>query len=256
MSQKSSQPEKRLQESQAPHSPVRIITAASLFDGHDAAINIMRRLIQRQGAEVIHLGHNRSVQEIVNAAIQEDAHGIAVSSYQGGHVEYFEYMVKLLRERGAGHIRLFGGGGGVILPEEIDRLHKAGVTKIYSPEDGQRMGLVAMIKDLVDRCRYALPSHESAQPLSTQNQGAIARLLSIAENDSETFQERYKKSLSAQEAKQKTLIIGITGTGGAGKSSLVDEWLLRWSRRFAETPIAVISIDPTRRTTGGAASRR
>ena len=239
---------------------VRFVTAASLFDGHDASINIMRRILQSQGAEVIHLGHNRSVRQVVDTALQEDAHGIAVSSYQGGHVEYFKYMIDLLREAGAGHIRVFGGGGGVIVPAEIAELHAYGVTRIYSPEDGQRLGLPGMIADMIARCDTDLsalaptaleplrPAHAEDRPRARR---ALAQLLTALEDGRTDAALRAEMHRIADTVKTPTL--GITGTGGAGKSSLTDE-LIRRMRLDQDDrlQIAVISVDPTRRKSGGA----
>ena len=234
-----------------PKNHIRIVTAASLFDGHDAAINIMRRIIQSTGCEVIHLGHNRSVQEIVDCAIQEDAQAIAITSYQGGHVEYFKYMFDLLKERGADHIKLFGGGGGTILPEEINELHEYGITRIYSPDDGRAMGLQGMINDLVEKSDFAIGQNLNGQVkrISSKDHGAIARLISAAENfpeDHGTEMEALRKQTS------NTPVLGITGTGGAGKSSLVDELVRRFLLDFEDKAIAVISVDPSKRKTGGA----
>mgnify|MGYP000200435867 CR=1 FL=1 len=231
--------------------PVRIVTAASLFDGHDAAINIMRRLIQDGGAEVIHLGHNRSVRDIVRAAVQEDAQAIAISSYQGGHVEFFSYMVDLLKEHNASHIKVFGGGGGVIVPEEIHKLHDYGVTRIYSPEDGRKMGLEGMIGDLLQTSDYSvLENAPSLEDLSADNPhqfGAIARAISFAENQSD------KVSHLLNTPTDKVVpVVGITGTGGAGKSSFTDELIRRFTSDFPDKKLAVLSIDPSRRRTGGA----
>ena len=232
--------------------PLRFVTAASLFDGHDASINIMRRILQSQGAEVIHLGHNRSVDDVVTAAIEEDAHGIAVSSYQGGHVEYFKYILELLRTRGAGHIRVFGGGGGVIVREEIDDLHGAGVTRIYAPEDGQHMGLQGMIADMMERAEQDLCASGTATLDEISKGGlALARLISQIECgrlDEDLAAEIQK----AADAATKTPVIGITGTGGAGKSSLTDELIRRFRLYSGEPRIAIIAIDPTKRRTGGA----
>jgi methylmalonyl-CoA mutase len=233
--------------------PLRFVTAASLFDGHDAAINIMRRLIQAQGAEVIHLGHNRSVEDVVRAALQEDADGIALSSYQGGHVEYFKYMVDMLKERGAGHIRVFGGGGGTITPEEIRELQAYGVERIYHPNDGMHMGLVAMIEDVIRRASQARV--ENAPP--TQNPAiddeiALGRMLSAIEEGALDEAQLQHLRKQWQLAGSKTPVVGITGTGGAGKSSVTDELLNRFLANFPEMRIAVISVDPTRRRTGGA----
>ncbi|KGM57830.1 methylmalonyl-CoA mutase [Lysobacter arseniciresistens ZS79] len=233
--------------------PLRFVTAASLFDGHDAAINIMRRLIQGQGAEVIHLGHNRSVEDVVRAALQEDADGIALSSYQGGHVEYFKYMVDMLKERGAGHIKVFGGGGGTITPEEIRELQDYGVERIYHPNDGMHMGLVAMIEDVVRRAADGRVEGEATdtQP-SIDDEIAIGRMLSAIEEDHFDDAQLSRLRKQWQLAGSRTPVIGITGTGGAGKSSVTDELLNRFLANFPEMRIAVISVDPTRRRTGGA----
>ncbi len=238
--------------------PLRFVTAASLFDGHDAAINIMRRLIQGQGAEVIHLGHNRSVEDVVRAALQEDADGIALSSYQGGHVEYMKYMVGMLRERGAGHIRVVGGGGGTITPEEIRELEAYGVERIYHPNDGMKMGLVEMIEDVVSRVSNARNARGSdAQALATtrpslDDEIAIGRVLSAIEDGAHSEAElaMLRKQWASQG--QAAPVIGITGTGGAGKSSVTDELLNRFLASFPQMRIAVVSVDPTRRRTGGA----
>jgi methylmalonyl-CoA mutase len=232
---------------------VRIVTAASLFDGHDAAINIMRRIIQSTGVEVIHLGHDRSVEEVVNTAIQEDANAIAMTSYQGGHNEYFKYMYDLLKEKGAGHIKIFGGGGGVILPSEIAELHEYGITRIYSPDDGRAMGLQGMINDLVKRSDFAVGDvlNGEVNHLEEKNPTAIARVISSAEN----FPEVAKETLDIIHEKNKdckTPVLGITGTGGAGKSSLVDELVRRFLIDFPEKTIGLISVDPSKRKTGGA----
>ncbi len=236
-----------------PKNKVRIVTAASLFDGHDAAINIMRRIIQATGVEVIHLGHDRSVEEVVNTAIQEDANAIAMTSYQGGHNEYFKYMYDLLQEKGAGHIKIFGGGGGVILPEEIDELHKYGITRIYSPDDGREMGLQGMINDLVKTADFPLGDslNGEAAKLSEKNPTAIARVISAAENFPEVAKETLSKIHKSN--KEKSIpVLGITGTGGAGKSSLVDELVRRFLIDFPEKTIGLISVDPSKRKTGGA----
>ncbi|MCF7220765.1 methylmalonyl-CoA mutase family protein [Marilutibacter chinensis] len=233
--------------------PLRFVTAASLFDGHDAAINIMRRLIQGQGAEVIHLGHNRSVEDVVRAALQEDADGIALSSYQGGHVEYFKYMVDMLAERGAGHIKVFGGGGGTITPEEIRELQAYGVERIYHPNDGMHMGLVAMIEDVVRRASEGRKAAEHpAKAVDIDDEITIGRMLSAIEEGAVDEAELAHQRKQWQLAGGKTPVVGITGTGGAGKSSVTDELLNRFLAQFPQMRIAVISVDPTRRRTGGA----
>jgi methylmalonyl-CoA mutase len=237
-----------------PAHKVRFVTAASLFDGHDAAINIMRRILQGMGAEVIHLGHNRSVEEVVTAALQEDAQGIAVSSYQGGHVEYFKYMIDLLRQRGGAHIQVFGGGGGVIVPDEIAELQAYGVARIYSPEDGQRMGLAGMIGEMVQRCDADLSVHAPQAVAALQGHGdgawrALAQAITALENGQAS--PALKAALAA--AAVPTPVLGITGTGGAGKSSLTDELIRRLRLDQGDAlRIAVVSIDPSRRKSGGA----
>ena len=239
-----------------PTNKVRFVTAASLFDGHDAAINIMRRILQGMGAEVIHLGHNRSVDEVVTAALQEDAQGIAISSYQGGHVEYFKYMVDLLKARGGEHIQVFGGGGGVIVHSEIAELQEYGVARIYSPEDGQRMGLAGMIGEMVMRCDLELSVHSPKQLDAIQGQSeahwrALAQLITALENGKAG--DALKATLHSLAKESRTPVLGITGTGGAGKSSLTDELIrrLRLDQHDA-LRVAVISIDPSRRKSGGA----
>ncbi|MGM0391117.1 MAG: methylmalonyl-CoA mutase family protein [Bacteroidota bacterium] len=251
-------------EVQAPYKPinkVRIVTAASLFDGHDAAINIMRRIIQSTGVEVIHLGHDRSVEEVVNCAIQEDANAIAMTSYQGGHNEYFKYMYDLLQEKGAGHIKIFGGGGGVILPEEIKELMDYGITRIYAPDDGREMGLQGMINDLVRTADTPTPplknKKEVEKLLKNKDVNTIARLISLAENRHEEFLNAFKtdesnSSPSGRSGGASTPVLGITGTGGSGKSSLVDELVRRFLVDFPEKTIGIISVDPSKRKTGGA----
>ncbi|WP_347175177.1 methylmalonyl-CoA mutase family protein [Polaribacter uvawellassae] len=242
----------------APYKPthtVRIVTAASLFDGHDAAINIMRRIIQSTGVEVIHLGHDRSVEEVVNCAIQEDANAIAMTSYQGGHNEYFKYMYDLLKEKGAEHIKIFGGGGGVILPEEIKELMEYGITRIYAPDDGRELGLQGMINDLVKTADFPSPSlilpkgNEIATSLKEKNINTIARLISFAENQHDEFARLFSP---LEKLKGETPVLGITGTGGAGKSSLVDELVRRFLIDFPEKTVGLISVDPSKRKTGGA----
>jgi len=229
---------------------VRIVTAASLFDGHDVAINIMRRIMQSKGAEIIHLGHNRSVKEIVEAAIEEDVQGIAITSYQGGHVEFFKYMKDLLNENGCGHIKIFGGGGGTILPEEIDELHKYGITKIYSPDDGRKMGLEGMIEDVIMQCDIQLNGKADYKtPLKLEEAKdvrVIAREITNAENGNQS-------EVRSQESGVKTIpVLGITGTGGAGKSSVTDEIVRRFLTNFTDKTIAIISVDPSKKKTGGA----
>lgn len=243
-------------EQQAPYKPknkVRIVTAASLFDGHDAAINIMRRIIQATGVEVIHLGHDRSVEEVVNCAIQEDANAIAMTSYQGGHNEYFKYMYDLLKEKGADHIKIFGGGGGVILPEEIKELMDYGITRIYSPDDGRELGLQGMINDLVQQADFPVGESLNGEikRLDAKDPGAIARVISAAENFPEVAKGTLEE-IHEQNKGSKTPVLGITGTGGAGKSSLVDELVRRFLLDFPEKTIGIVSVDPSKRKTGGA----
>ena len=236
-----------------PKNKIRIVTAASLFDGHDAAINIMRRIIQSTGCEVIHLGHDRSVEEVVNTAIQEDAQAIAMTSYQGGHMEYFKFMYDLLKENGAEHIKIFGGGGGTILPAEISELHKYGITRIYHPDDGRKLGLQGMINDLVQQCDF--PTGEflngEVKKLAGKEVKAIATLISAAEN----FPKNHEKELNEVHqiaSQKKTPVLGITGTGGSGKSSLVDELVRRFLIDFKDKTLAIVSVDPSKRKTGGA----
>ena len=237
-----------------PQNPIRIVTAASLFDGHDAAINVMRRILQSSGAEVIHLGHNRSVAEIVDCAIQEDAQGIALTSYQGGHVEYFKYMVDLLKERGA-DIKVFGGGGGTILPTEIEEMHAYGVARIYSPDDGREMGLQGMINDLLSKCDGAGAGRMSVQgalaKLPARAHDAIAQLITAAENEPGAADE-IRSALGELPGSATTPVLGITGTGGSGKSSLVDELVRRFLRDQPQKTLAILSVDPSKRKTGGA----
>lgn len=254
-----------------PNNIIRVVTATSLFDGHDASINIMRRLLQSNGCEVIHLGHNRSAQEVVQAALQEDVQAIALSSYQGGHMEYFKYIRDLLNENGASHIKMFGGGGGVIVPEEINELHQYGITRIYSPEDGRRMGIQGIINDLVKQSDFSPLSFaqetyktmpDAQSPLSVARWMTVAELKSTAleqlnrdeywlahNNEIEEFLEKIK---NIAQTKKEIPVVGITGTGGAGKSSLIDELIRRWSLTFPKARMAIFSIDPTRKKTGGA----
>lgn len=230
-----------------PQHKIRIVTAASLFDGHDAAINIMRRILQSKGAEIIHLGHNRSVAEIVECAIEEDAQGIAITSYQGGHVEFFKYMRDLLEQNGCGHIKIFGGGGGTILPEEIRELHNYGITRIYSPDDGRKMGLEGMIEDVIRQCDFNLNGTGLYQKPMTLGEvkdiRTIARKITNAENG---------VGANKEEANTAVPVLGITGTGGAGKSSVTDEIVRRYLQLFDDKTIAVISVDPSKKKTGGA----
>ena len=239
-----------------PKHHVRFVTASSLFDGHDASINIMRRILQSTGAEVIHLGHNRSVEEVVNAAIQEDVQGIAISSYQGGHVEYFKYMHDLLQERGAPHIRIYGGGGGVILPKEIKDLHDYGIAWIFSPEDGRKMGLQGMINRMVEECDFLTEVEEkiaNLEKVGTDNPEVLANLVTYAE---EMYDKENPDAIAlikkARELSKNTPVLGITGTGGAGKSSLTDELIRRFLRELPDKKVAILSIDPTKQKTGGA----
>ncbi|MCE7925501.1 MAG: methylmalonyl-CoA mutase [Haliscomenobacteraceae bacterium CHB4] len=253
-----------------PKNKIRLVTAASLFDGHDAAINIMRRIMQSSGGEIIHLGHNRSVQEIVDCAIQEDVQGIAITSYQGGHNEFFKYMYDLLKERGAGHIKIFGGGGGTILPSEIEELHAYGIARIYHPDDGRRMGLQGMINDVLEQCDFPLnfSLNGELKHLGEKHPGAIARLITIAENNPDFYEKEIAPRLTVdgkwQTADEEDTVhrppstvyrppvLGITGTGGAGKSSLVDELVRRFLLDFSDKTVAIVSVDPSKRKTGGA----
>ena len=232
--------------------PLRFVSAASLFDGHDAAINMIRRLLQARGAEVVHLGHNRSVADIVRAAIQEDVDAIAVSSYQGGHNEYFTYMVDMLRERGYGHVRVVVGGGGTIAPDEIAALERHGIEKIYTPEDGRRLGLAGMIDDVFARVAAARKPPYELRPLNARDQGLVARSISVLEGAAgeDAQAEQLRRTLAR--SRHKVPVVGITGTGGAGKSSLTDELLARFVRQFPAAQIAVVAMDPTRRRSGGA----
>ncbi|MBI2967211.1 MAG: methylmalonyl-CoA mutase family protein [Bacteroidetes bacterium] len=254
-----------------PRHHIRIVTAASLFDGHDAAINIMRRIIQYSGAEVIHLGHDRSVNEIAESAIQEDAQAVAITSYQGGHVEFFKYLHDMLKEKGCGHIKIFGGGGGTILPGEAEELHRYGITRIYSPDDGRAMGLQGMINDLLMKCSSPSDSHRDPQRgdlkflsngwvknLREKDWKTIARLISLAENNPDDFKkillplQKKKSSPSGRDGVGLGAVLGITGTGGAGKSSVIDELVRRFLSDFRDKTVGIISVDPTKRKTGGA----
>ncbi len=239
-------------DSYKPNHHIRIVTAASLYDGHDAAINVMRRIIQASGAEVIHLGHNRSVHEVVTTAIQEDVQAIAITSYQGGHLEYFKYMYDLLAEAGCGHIRIFGGGGGVILPAEMEELHNYGITRIYSPDDGRSMGLQGMINDLLEKSDFPTGKNvkKDLEALRQKDNKIIGQLISAAENHPEEvrgFIEEHSKNLI-----HRSPVLGITGTGGAGKSSLVDEIVRRFVHDQKDKKLGIISVDPSKRRTGGA----
>ncbi len=245
-----------------PLNKVRIVTAASLFDGHDAAINIMRRIMQSKGAEIIHLGHNRSVKEIVETAIEEDVQGIAITSYQGGHLEFFKYMKDLLEENGCGHIKIFGGGGGTILPHEIEELHNYGITRIYSPDDGRKMGLEGMIEDVIKRSDPSVEESRNQKwngqlPLDeVKDVRRIARAISVAEKG-EDYSTQLREIVNLSETKNPSLggrgpVLGITGTGGAGKSSVTDEIVRRFLNNFNDKTIAVISVDPSKKKTGGA----
>ncbi|RJP43839.1 MAG: methylmalonyl-CoA mutase [Desulfobacteraceae bacterium] len=239
-----------------PQYPIRVVTATALFDGHDAAINIIRRILQDTGAEVIHLGHNRSVAEIVKAVVEEDAHGVAISSYQGGHVEFFKYLADMLNERGAGHVKIFGGGGGVIVPAEIRELEDYGIAKIYSPADGARMGLQGMINDMM-RKMDALPNADRIDPaaLNPDHPDIVARLITLAELSAAGRMDAFQsiKTRFPETSPKKTIpVIGITGTGGAGKSSLTDELVIRLLNDLADIRVGILSCDPSRRKTGGA----
>ena len=277
--------------SNTPVQKVRIVTAASLFDGHDAAINIMRRILQSKGAEIIHLGHNRSVQEIVETAIEEDVQGIAITSYQGGHVEFLKYMKNLLDENGSGHIKIFAGGGGTILPTEIEELHQYGITRIYSPDDGRKLGLEGMIGEVIDMCRQTtIPINGDDQKIPSNNNGKfvlgewkdikrVAEKITAAENgqlldagvavnegavqQAEPIAGKVKAKTATAKSKASsngldvaivnvTPVLGITGTGGAGKSSVTDEIVRRYIHNFHDKTIAVISVDPSKKKTGGA----
>ncbi|HEY6628570.1 MAG TPA: cobalamin-dependent protein, partial [Acidimicrobiia bacterium] len=243
-----------LPERSTPANRVRFVTATTLFDGHDASINIFRRILQAAGAEVIHLGHNRTGLDIVETAIEEDAHAIAVTSYQGGHMEFYRYVRDLLVERDAGHIRLFGGGGGTILPTEGQELADYGVTRIYSPDDGRELGLQGMVADMIARSDYAtgeLGGDFDLSNLTTANTGVVATLISAAENYPEKYADVFEQ-IESKAAASSGLVVGVTGTGGSGKSSLVDELVRRLLLDFADLRLAVISVDPSKRRSGGA----
>ena len=239
--------------------PIRVVTAASLFDGHDAAINVMRRILQDSGAEVIHLGHNRSALEIVECAIQEDAHAIAISSYQGGHMEFFTYVHDLLRERSA-DIRVFGGGGGTILPTEVEELHRRGIDRIFSPDDGRAMGLQGMIDEVLEGARRSVRSslddpEGDVRALGRADVGAVARLISAAENGYPGAAEAMEMVAEMATARR-VPVLGVTGTGGSGKSSLVDELVRRYLSGTSDGRVAIVSVDPSKRRTGGRAAGR
>jgi methylmalonyl-CoA mutase len=241
-----------MSETYRPKNHVRFVTASSLFDGHDASINIMRRILQASGAEVIHLGHNRSVEEVVNASIQEDVQGIAISSYQGGHVEFFKYCYDLLQEKGAGHIRIYGGGGGVITPPEMKELHDYGISRIFSPEDGRKHGLQGMIDQMLRECDFNVAGTDEKEitKLKEKNPSTVARLITIAEHRQEGM---FKKTFQQiNQLATPVPVVGITGTGGAGKSSLTDELVRRFLFEFEDKTVAILSIDPTKQKTGGA----
>ncbi|HEY5656845.1 MAG TPA: cobalamin-dependent protein, partial [Myxococcota bacterium] len=236
---------------------VRVVTAASLFDGHDASINIMRRILQAQGAEVIHLGHDRSVEEIATAAVQEDAQAVAVSSYQGGHMEFFRYLVVRLAELGAPQVRVYGGGGGTITREEAAALEALGVARIFRPEDGRALGIEGMIRSLLDACRPVAPPEpsEALAQLSPRAPAPLARLISWLESQADAeseWVEAVRRQLDARRTRPAAPVIGFTGTGGAGKSSVMDELLARYRAEFPEHSVGLLLVDPTRRRTGGA----
>ncbi len=240
-----------------PKNSIKVVTATSLFDGHDAAINIMRRILQDSGAEVVHIEHNRSAGEIVNAAIQEDAQGIAVSSYQGGHIEFFKYIVDLLKENDACHIKVFGGGGGVIIPSEIRQLHDYGVARIYSPEDGRNMGLQGMINDMLKKMDNppVNPDQLDLKRLNVDNPAMTAQFITAIQEQSGSAgdkPDRIVSKIKTAAANINVPVIGLTGTGGAGKPSFADELITRFLHDFSDIHIAVISCDPSRRKTGGA----
>jgi methylmalonyl-CoA mutase len=243
---------------------IRIVTAGSLFDGHDATINIMRRIMQSKGAEIIHLGHNRSVREIVECAIEEDVQGIAVTSYQGGHLEFFKYMKDLLSQNGYGHIKIFGGGGGTILPSEIDELHTYGITRIYSPDDGRKLGLEGMVQDVIDQCNSLASEGEKENAVSESNGHhngrfildewrdikTVATSITSTENGEELKSLKIAGNSTKNNAKDIAPVLGITGTGGSGKSSLTDEIVRRFLSTYPDKTIAVISVDPSRKKNG------
>lgn len=239
-----------------PKNHIRFVTASSLFDGHDASINIMRRILQSSGAEVIHLGHNRSVEEVVNAAIQEDVQGIAISSYQGGHVEYFKYMYDLLKEKGASCIRIYGGGGGVIIPREMKELHDYGIARIFSPEDGRINGLQGMINRMLEECDYPTITSEADEYTKKLENGdtiATAKLITLAEHQTDEMAAAIEVVMNQIKSIEKSApVLGITGTGGAGKSSLTDELIRRFINEIPEKKVAILSVDPTKQKTGGA----
>jgi len=236
-----------------PKNKIRIVTAGSLFDGHDAAINIMRRILQSSGAEIIHLGHNRSADEIVNTAIQEDVQAIAITSYQGGHNEFFKYIYDLLHQRHAGHIKVFGGGGGTILPEEIAALQAYGIARIYSPDNGRSMGLQGMINDVLENSDFPVGEKQDFQvnQLNSHSPHVVARMITAIENYPE-HHEKLMAELHQKSEASKIPVVGITGTGGAGKSSLIDELIRRFLLEYNNKTLAIISVDPSKRKSGGA----
>src|SRR5690625_3204827 len=237
-----------------PKKPIRFVTASSLFDGHDASINIMRRILQASGAEVIHLGHNRSAKEVVMAAIEEDAHAIAVSSYQGGHLEYFKYMIDLLKKFDASHIKVFGGGGGTIIPREVKELHHYGVAKIFTPEDGRELGLQGMINYMLEASDFppVRTLQADKERLFEGNKQAIARIITYVEQLENKEEKQPLLEEIRKQGNDKIPVLGITGTGGAGKSSLTDELIRRFLQTLPDKKLAIVSIDPTKRKTGGA----
>ncbi|NBI27593.1 fused isobutyryl-CoA mutase/GTPase IcmF [Chengkuizengella marina] len=245
-----------MEEIYRPQNHIRFVTASSLFDGHDASINIMRRILQASGAEVIHLGHNRSVEEVVNAAIQEDVQGIAISSYQGGHVEYFKYMYDLLNEKGASHIRIYGGGGGVIIPREIEELHEYGISGIFTPEDGRTLGLQGMINKMLEECDFLTINQNILEDITKLRNGepvSIARMITAAEMSvNHDFKPATEVMNKIKQMTRNVPVIGITGTGGAGKSSLTDELIRRFINEIPNKKVAILSVDPTKQKTGGA----
>ena len=246
-----------------PKNKIRIVTAASLFDGHDASINIMRRILQATGCEIIHLGHDRSVEEIINCAIQEDVNAIAITSYQGGHMEYFKYMYDLLKQNDSNHIKIFGGGGGTILPKEIEELHKYGITRIYHPDDGRRLGLQGMINDLVKKSDFSITKFNKLGVLSLKKKSllinsthsTIANCISLFENN-HSDSNKLRSKLDKESKQSSSYILGVTGTGGAGKSSFVDEIVRRLMDDFKTLRIGIVCVDPSKKKIWRSSSRR